>query len=161
MRKSKIASEDRELFRQAVDAIGNMEHSAVAKKNISKAISYDYSDAPPSVGPNDRLYYKTHGVRERTMRRLSTGKITIEDELDLHGYTVAAAQKALDCFLASCHSKQYRCIIVIHGKGYGSTHGMPILKNKINQWLRACNIVRAFCSAPSNNGGVGAALVLL
>lgn len=167
-----ISKEDSKLFRQVVGAIETMQHGVVCfapsrltatprKKTTSKSLSYNRSDAPPSVGLSDSIYFKRNGVQEKIMRKLSTGRITIQAELDLHGDTVSVAKKNLDNFLTNCHAKKYRYIRVIHGKGYGSTNGIPILKNKINQWLREYGMVLAFCSAPPNHGGMGAVQILV
>ena len=43
----------------------------------------------------------------------------------------------------------------------GMTEQQPILKQKVNQWLRQRAEVLAFCSAPRFDGGTGAVYVLL
>lgn len=165
-----VSKESSQLFRQAFDALQTTKNSPVSgskfaispdKKKPYRPLSFTRFDPPPSVNQNDRLNYKKNGISEKVMRKLSAGKITIEDELDLHGYIVNEAQKELERFLTDCHAKQYQYVRVIHGKGYGSVNGQPRLKNSINQWLREYNIVLAFCSAPSNSGGVGAVQILL
>jgi DNA-nicking Smr family endonuclease len=50
---------------------------------------------------------------------------------------------------------------IIHGKGNGSRHRGPVLKQKINHWLRQRDEVLAFCSARPMDGGTGAIYVLL
>jgi DNA-nicking Smr family endonuclease len=49
----------------------------------------------------------------------------------------------------------------VHGKGNGSWQKQPVLKNKLNQWLRQRDEVLAFCSARPCDGGTGAIYVLL
>jgi DNA-nicking Smr family endonuclease len=82
-------------------------------------------------------------------------------ELDLHGMTVETAHKALTKFLADCCLMNRKCVRIIHGKGHGSDKKMPILKNKLNQWLRQHDDIIAFCSAQPNDGGTGAVYVLI
>ncbi|MGD8310820.1 MAG: Smr/MutS family protein, partial [Chromatiales bacterium] len=48
---------------------------------------------------------------------------------------------------------------IIHGKG--GVRGQPVLKQKVDQWLPQHPDVLALCSAPSWDGGTGAAYVLL
>ena len=82
-------------------------------------------------------------------------------ELDLHGLTARHAHKTLEMFLRDCHRRRIRCVHIIHGKGYGSEDRQPVLKQKLNLWLRQRHDVLAFCSATRRDGGTGAAYVLL
>ena len=54
-----------------------------------------------------------------------------------------------------------RCAHIIHGKGYRSGERQPVLKRKVNYWLRLRPDVLAFCSATPRDGGTGAVYVLL
>ncbi len=49
----------------------------------------------------------------------------------------------------------------MHGKGHGSLHKLPVLKTKVQGWLRQRDEVLAFCSARPVDGGTGAVYVLL
>ncbi len=82
-------------------------------------------------------------------------------ELDLHGLTARHAHSTLELFFRDCHRRRVRCVHIIHGKGYGSEDRQPVLKQKLNLWLRQRHDVMAFCSATSRDGGTGAAYVLL
>jgi DNA-nicking Smr family endonuclease len=53
------------------------------------------------------------------------------------------------------------CLRIIHGKGYGSYQKQPVLKAKLNSWLRQHEHVQAFCSARASDGGTGAVYVLI
>ena len=85
----------------------------------------------------------------------------IEAELDLHGLTAERAEPMLATFLAECQQQQIRCVRVIHGKGWGSRDNRPVLKSKVNYWLRQSDAVLAFCSATIEDGGTGALYILL
>jgi DNA-nicking Smr family endonuclease len=54
-----------------------------------------------------------------------------------------------------------RCVRIIHGKGKSSEGKLPVLKGKVNSWLRQRDEVIAFCSARPSDGGTGAVYVLL
>ena len=54
-----------------------------------------------------------------------------------------------------------RCVRIIHGKGSRSEEGQPVLKHKVNYWLRCRDEVLAFTSATGRDGGTGALYVLL
>ena len=107
------------------------------------------------------LDFMRPGVQKRLMHDLRRGYLEIGAELDLHGLTVRFARDHLNRFLMACHERGFRCARIIHGKGFGSTGSQPVLKQKLNLWLRQREDVLAFTSAPGHDGGTGAAYVLL
>jgi DNA-nicking Smr family endonuclease len=109
----------------------------------------------------EELDFVRPGVQTRLYQELRRGRIPPEDMIDLHGLRVAEARPALSRFLTHAIRHRMRVVQVIHGKGYGSNRQQPILKQKVNQWLRQRDQVLAFCSAPRFDGGTGAAYVLL
>ncbi|ESQ13506.1 MAG TPA: DNA mismatch repair protein MutS [Chromatiaceae bacterium] len=113
------------------------------------------------VETHDYLLFSRPGLQRRVIRELQRGQIEPGLELDLHGLTTAFAGRAVREFLDECHHRRIRCARIIHGKGYGSQQRQPVLKCKVNYWLRLRKDVLAFCSAPRHDGGSGAAYVLL
>ena len=113
------------------------------------------------VETHDYLAFKRPGLQDRVFHDLARGRFEVEMELDLHGYTVAIAKEAFKEFIGYCVRHDRRCLRIIHGKGLGSEGQQPILKQKINHWLREREEVLAFCSATRRDGGSGAAYVLL
>jgi DNA-nicking Smr family endonuclease len=109
----------------------------------------------------DYLLYTRPGVQHRVVGQLQRGEIAIGLELDLHGLTTEQAHHCLREFLAECRDRRVRCARIIHGKGYRSGERQPVLKCKVNYWLRLRREVLAFCSAPRRDGGTGAVYVLL
>ncbi|MEZ5671388.1 MAG: Smr/MutS family protein [Thiotrichaceae bacterium] len=89
------------------------------------------------------------------------GQFSISAELDLHGLIVSQAREAVVDFLHYCRDRSLRCVRIVHGKGYGSWQKQPILKGKLNHWLRQRDEVLAFCPARGVDGGTGAVYVLL
>jgi DNA-nicking Smr family endonuclease len=77
----------------------------------------------------------------------------------MHGMTVEQAKSALSRFLTACQHNHCRYVLIIHGKGLSSKN--PILKNKLNNWLRQLDDVLAFSSATPKEGHTGALYVLL
>ncbi len=118
----------------------------------------DFENLNP-VGGDDILEYAKSGVQHKVLRNLRNGKYNIEATLDLHGMTVEEARKALAHFLKKCRETEVRCALIIHGKGHFSEK--PILKNKVNHWLRQTEQVLAFCSATKYQGRTGALYALL
>jgi len=107
------------------------------------------------------LFFARPGLQHRQLLKLRKGQLKIGAELDLHGLNRHTARQQLICFLADCRSGGVRCIRIIHGKGWGSKHNIPVLKNRVNAWLQQFDDVLAFCSAPAHDGGTGAVYVLL
>lgn len=121
--------------------------------------SVDLSEA--SVMTEDFLEFVRPGVQTQLLLQLRQGRLEPQLELDLHGLTVVYAQENLDKFLLECRRRSLRCVRLIHGKGTRSDGGQPVLKCKVNYWLRCYPEVLAFTSAPSWAGGTGALYVLL
>jgi len=107
------------------------------------------------------LLFSRPGVQKRVLFSLQRGQIKPTLELDLHGLTTEYARGLLRAFLTDCAARRVRCAKIIHGKGRGSESRQPVLKCKVNYWLRLREDVLAFCSAPRYDGGTGAVYVLL
>jgi DNA-nicking Smr family endonuclease len=95
-------------------------------------------------------------------RNLRKGLLPIEDEIDLHHYTVKEAKHKTLSAILSAYYEGFQCIRIIHGKGLNSQEGnaSPI-KYAVNHWLRQVPIVRGFCSCVPKDGGTGAIYVLI
>jgi len=130
-----------------------------AREVMESLLSSDHDYAEIETG--EELLFIRPGVRPNVARKLRRGQYAMEGELDLHGLRVAEAHALLKEFVAECRSKGKRCVRIIHGKGLGSYAKIPILKGKVNLWLRRHGDVLAFCSARPDDGGTGAVYVLL
>ncbi len=113
------------------------------------------------VTPEDRLYFARPGLQQRLLQRFRRGQLAAGDELDMHGMSAAQSRIAVLAFIDECRAHGSRCVRIIHGKGYGSAHDAPVLKNRLNSWLRQHHDVLAFSSATQRDGGAGAVYVLL
>lgn len=107
------------------------------------------------------LRFRRSHIGKRTMRKLARGGFSVQDEIDLHGMTVAEAKPKLQEFIEACARGGRLCVRVVHGKGLGSGHRGPVLKQKVNRWLRQWDPVLAFVSTRQIDGGTGAIYVLL
>jgi DNA-nicking Smr family endonuclease len=113
------------------------------------------------VSCTEYLEFSRPGVQKRLFSDLQRGYLEVDLELDLHGLTASFAEQTLDEFLLDCARRGVRCARIIHGKGFRSDEGQPVLKRKVNYWLRRYKQVLAFCSATRRDGGTGAVYVLL
>ncbi|MDO8466450.1 MAG: Smr/MutS family protein [Gallionella sp.] len=116
------------------------------------------SDSAPENTPDDFL---RNGLSRMALRKLRRGHWPIQDSLDLHGNTGDAARKLLQEFLHEAARRGLRCVLIIHGKGMNSRGGEAVLRKLTRHWLTQRPEVLAYCNAPPNEGGSGAALILL
>jgi len=126
---------------------------------IQELLSGDFDHSEVETG--EELLFRRPGIQAGLLRRMRRGQISIEAELDLHGMIVPEARQALAGFLQHCLDRGIRCVRIIHGKGLSSPGKRPVLKGKVNHWLRQREEVLAFASARAVEGGTGAVLVLL
>ena len=112
-------------------------------------------------GHGGALRFHRQHVGRRTMRKLTRGGYSMQDEIDLHGMTLAEAKPRLRDFIQYSAQQGNLCVRVVHGKGLGSGDRGPVLKNAVNRWLRKWDRVLAFVSTRQVHGGIGAVYVLL
>lgn len=129
------------------------------RRVLDESLNNDFDEIESGVGETIR-FQRPH-VGRRTMRQLSRGSISMQNEIDLHGMTVPEAREALRAFIEASVERGHTCVRVIHGKGLGSGERGPILKGKVSAWLRKTDAVLAFASAIPAHGGTGAIYVLL
>ncbi|HPY42115.1 MAG TPA: Smr/MutS family protein, partial [Thiolinea sp.] len=116
---------------------------------------------PTELQPGDMLSYLRPGVQHRVFSKLRRGEYRVAAELDLHGLNTRQARAYLAEFLVTVYPLKGECVRIIHGKGNRSSHQGPVLKTKVNHWLRQHDRVQAFHSARPVDGGTGAVYVLL
>ncbi|MFK5893546.1 MAG: Smr/MutS family protein, partial [Pseudomonadota bacterium] len=107
-------------------------------------LSDQWETAP--IDFEESLSFCQNGIDFKTSQALKKGKIVPEDHLDLHGFTMVQAREELTEFIHFAILHDIRCIRIIHGKGYKAQQDYPLLKNKVNSWLRQHPQVLAFHS---------------
>lgn len=176
MASNKRTKDDVKLFREHVAGIRPVKQDRVpphrtkrrpipeqSRRDIAAVMDSLLSDDydPADIETGEELLYVRPGLQHAVIRKLRRGQYAIEAELDLHGFVVPQARVALDQFLRDARALGKRCVRIIHGKGRSSEGKMPVLKGKVNVWLRQKNEVMAFCTAIPRDGGAGAVYVLL
>lgn len=106
------------------------------------------------------MHYLKTGYDKRMLKRIEQGKIKVMGTIDLHGLTLLQARNSLSLFLSHSLRDGRRFIKIIHGQGYHSQSG-PILRTKVNEWLRLRDEVLAFANPPIHQGGRGATISIL
>ncbi len=168
--------DDATLFREAVGPVKPLPESAppprkprprpaarMAERDEIEARSEFQRglDDLSALAAGDTLSYRRDVLPAPVFQRLKRGRFSAQDELDLHGATVAQADSLLRTFIAEAHAHEFGCVRIIHGKGRRDDGGTPALKNLVDRVLRQRADILAFHSAPAAQGGTGAVLVLL
>lgn len=168
--------DDIDHFRRHVSDVRPLKHDGIAplpgqlrpkarfrRRDERDALRQSLEEDPESMefGSGQSLSFSHPSVGRRTLQKLARGRFTVQSEIDLHGLTVAEAKTALADFIEESIDSRYRCVRIVHGKGRGSHKRGPILKRKVDAWLRQWHSVLAFVSARQVDGGTGAVYVLL
>ena len=98
------------------------------------------------------------------LKRLVAGEFAWQDHIDLHGMTREQAKQAIFRFLAGSRIANYRCVLIVHGRGHHSEDQIPVLKAALQRWLRRGALkdwVFAYATARPVDGGPGAMYVML
>jgi len=165
--------DDGELFRAAMKDVKPLKGSGAAharrpappprplqREADERAVLREMMDGP-LIDIGEELSYRGPGLQDGAFRRLQRGAWHVGAELDLHGMRADEARLAVARFLAESQARGIRCLRIIHGKGLRSKGEGPVLKQRLDGWLRRRDDVLAFCSARREDGGTGAAYVLL
>jgi DNA-nicking Smr family endonuclease len=167
--------DDAALFREAIGPVRELPGAPpppqkpkpratprMARRDEEEALSeFRRAMAADALEAGDALHHRREGVPPRTFQRLRRGQFAVQDELDLHHASAAAAEAMLREFIASARRDGLGVVRVIHGKGLHADSNAPVLKNLVDRVLRQRADVLAFHSAPAAQGGTGAVLVLL
>lgn len=175
---SEHLDDDRLLFMQAMAGVQPIKDKNLADKHkpttkpdattLAKRAAAQGSDEQEShqlsdmqallnpVAGDAYLSFKNPTIQTKVFNELKQGKIRWHDAVDLHGSTIEEAREAVSQLISNARKNNEPSVKIVHGKGVDS-----ILKTCVNGWLRQIPEVLAFCSAPADQGGNGAVLVLL
>lgn len=121
--------------------------------------SQDISDTQALLNPvasEAFLSYRLATLQHRVFDQLKTGALRWFEAVDLHGCTIEQAREAVLKIIEIAKAENQNVVKIVHGKG-----PQALLKTCVNGWLRQHRDVLAFVSAPPEQGGNGAVLVLL
>jgi len=171
MPKNKIDEEELRLFVEAMKDVKPLIHDKIPpthqnrhpsrKQNEPKIARFYFEDDPLllPVSQDEFISFKKPEISDNLLRKLKKGQYNVQSVIDLHGLTVREAEIELSHYFTECQLHSIKVVLLIHGKGKGVAP--PILKNKLNQWLRHYQNVLAFCTALPKHGGTGGMYVLL
>ena len=130
-------------------------------KPQEKSLAAPGTTAAPELSVDDQNFDRD------ISRSLSRGKLVPQASLDLHGMTLAAAERAVSTFLEDATARDLRVVLIVTGKGLRLEGGRMLggrIRAEFVGWLnRADNRyrVRAVRPAHPRHGGGGAFYVLL
>jgi DNA-nicking Smr family endonuclease len=133
--------------------------------------------SPPAASAKPRRpSVAAFGVDGATAERLKRGKVAPDATLDLHGLTQAQAHTRLLSFVRRAHEREYRCVLVVTGKGAPGVREEPVafamperskagvLRTMVPRWLEEDALrplVVGVHAAHQRHGGGGAIYVYL
>lgn len=109
-------------------------------------------------------------IDKKVLSKLKAGKLKPEETLDLHGYTLIKAKKAVSFFVSQAYGKKKRLILIITGKGKlnfdrdTSFVHKGVLRKEVPNWLTDSSfseMVLNVSVANVRHGGSGALYVYL
>ena len=160
-REQENSSDDEELFHRAVSDVKRLPHNQAPASSRPVPSSLRLrKNSTTDIGNEEVGRFLRPGVQTTALQKLRRGQFPIGATLDLHGYTSLEADSELTKFIAGAQARGVRAVRIVHGKGHGSERG-PVLKSKVDRWLRQSKAVLAFCYAQPQRGGSGATDVLL
>lgn len=175
-KRTKISADDKALFRTLFDDVTPLQQNRIPphrrpppptprrhhdEEPPMAETSFSDGLEPAAPKADETLEFSRSGLQHKVLSKLRRGQYPIAAELDLHGMRVEEARLALGQFLHHCTMAKMQCVRIIHGKGYGSQQNHPVLKGRVNHWLRQRAEVLAFFSAQPKDGGTGALYLLL
>jgi len=128
---------------------------------LRESMLSDQFDVDGLLDEEPTLSWSAPGVGPDVVKKLRKRHWQVEDEIDLHGLTRDLARRVVDAFLRRSNKNGVRCVRIIHGVGYGSAGGEPVLRGMVHSWLVQTAGTVAFCMASRADGGNGALIVLL
>ena len=122
------------------------------------------SVAPKRSQPSPRVYPlplnldkgDAGGINRKDEQNLKSGKVRIENKLDLHGKTLTEAKAATEAFILNSSKKKHKIVLIITGRG---NHGKGVIRQAFPAWLQKESMrkaVVAICQAQPKDGGGGA-----
>lgn len=163
---------NKRLFREAMTGVKPLKSSnKVSTRHKSKATPLKMPVSPKddpilleiksNLESHEIINFSRPGLQHKLLRRFRQGKLPLDAEIDLHNLTLIEAHDALDNFIRDAQHQHWRCLLVIHGKGYHSSQGFATLKNYVYEYAKEHGNILAIHSAVPRDGGTGACYLLL
>ncbi|UYH53220.1 Smr/MutS family protein [Lawsonia intracellularis] len=116
------------------------------------------------VKKEEQLEGHIEGFDKKLFTQLQSGLFRPKTTLDLHGFNIQQAFYTVVKFLHTAYITGQQPALIISGRGKNSPQGIPVLKEKLYEWVTQeplKRIILAFCTAHARDGGTGAIYILL
>ncbi|MBF12867.1 MAG: hypothetical protein CMF46_00685 [Legionellales bacterium] len=166
--------EDDDVFSNA--GVSNRQYHRGKRDGYNTVYQNDINDRNSRYGPaavrpvkfEDRLQFFRPGLQYGQLRKLKQKYFMPQRKVDIQDKTLEEARVLFDKFINGCLQHGIRYGMIIHGNGPQHDLGnsfehneYPLIKNKVNVWLRDVNEVLAFLSAKEEHGGTGSTYLIL
>jgi DNA-nicking Smr family endonuclease len=120
------------------------------------------SQEEPSPRRRLRRSIRYDAVVEDPRERRGRMEAGMPPSINLRRLRAEQALAQLEAQLRAFSGMGRKKVLVVHGRGHGSTGGQPVLKGLVREWCHAHpGLVRGWSEAPREWGGEGAIVVLL
>lgn len=116
------------------------------------------------VKKQEQLEGHIEGFDKKLFIQLQNGLFRPKTTLDLHGFNIQQAFYTVVKFLHTAYITGQQPALIISGRGKNSPQGIPVLKEKLYEWVTQeplKRVILAFCTAHARDGGTGAIYILL
>ncbi len=116
------------------------------------------------VKKEEQLEGHIEGFDKKLFAQLQSGLFRPKTTLDLHGFNIQQAFYTVVKFLHTAYITGQQPALIISGRGKNSPQGIPVLKEKLYEWVTQeplKRVILAFCTAHARDGGAGAIYILL
>lgn len=169
IRKRKLSEAEEKLLKEQMAGVRPIARESLAlpakpqraTAPVRQTTAPDKTPALPESALGESIHWLKSGQQKRVLRKLRSPGFSADATIDLHGLRAGEARSLLEQFLVHCRQQRLHSALLIHGKGFGSRTGQPVLKNLCVEILLQCPEVLAFHSAGYRDGGTGALRVLL
>lgn len=156
---SPLAPVNPDLQARLEQKFGQTSHNSAPHKQprIVKPYSPTPSNAPAYTITNGSP--QNHQLDQKTVRKISKGRVGIDGRVDLHGMTQLQAHERLFRAIENAWTNNKRILLVITGKGLA---GEGILRQSVPRWLNEPEfrmMVSGISEASPTHGGSGALYV--
>lgn len=170
--KKRLTYEDREIWSRITNTVKPLssieknfpnsfleEFEADLQKHSSpQSVTKLQSSAAPVFHPpvQKRPLLSTEKIDDKTTKKISRGKVSIDGRLDLHGYHQQEAYQILYNYVENAYFSGKRTILVITGKG---NFGRGVLRENVPKWLAGAKFrsyISGFAQSHAVHGGAGA-----
>ena len=155
---------DRDKLAKHAPPTGPQREASASSPAASTTSTTSQVAAPKASGPNRNSGAALALASRAELKKLRAGKIRPQQTIDLHGFTRDNAYRRLCHEVTRAATADFRCLLVIHGKGQHSGIGAVTIRDSLSDWLKQpplAQLVAGCTLAQPKDGASGASYLLL